>query len=79
MMSIKNGDLPAMPLYDMPLDSRSAANWLTGGLCGLTKREQFAMAAMQGIVSNMLMRPDDVAEKAVKYTDALLAELERTK
>ena len=47
---------------------------------GLTKREMFAMAAMQGICSN----PDDrytyeqLAGHAVKHADALLAELEKT-
>jgi hypothetical protein len=49
-------------------------NWAIDG--GLTKRERFAMAAMQGLVSSITMGRDDatifVAETAVRYADALL-------
>jgi hypothetical protein len=59
---------------------------------GLTKREEFAKAAMQGILANgwLIVRanidgklqaesthPEDVAKQAKRHADALLAELER--
>jgi hypothetical protein len=46
----------------------------------LTKREQFAMAAMQSIVQNphyAKMTNDQVAESSVMQADALIAELEK--
>ena len=73
-MNIKNGDLPAMPI-----ELSGFGQFAPESHTGMTKREQFAMAAMQGILSTMIMRPEDAAEKAVKYANALLAELERTK
>ena len=69
-MKIKNGDMPAMP---------TQAN---GGdvYGGLTKREQFAMAAMQGLLAmgfECQGAPEDMAAHAVVVADALLAELAR--
>lgn len=72
-MTIKNGDYSAMP------------NQVNGGdlFGGLTKREQFAMAAMQGLLHNhhgiAAFTCADITESAVQYADALLAELERSK
>lgn len=81
-MSIKNGDLPAMPTIYADM----AANGQREIYCdqtGLTKREQFAMAAMQGILSNgvdFTAHDDkDVAQAAVIHADNLLAELEKSK
>lgn len=83
-MTIKNGDLPAMPveeghLYQSRCDNGS---WALGAL-GLTKREYFAALAMQGILSNgvdfTLHDDKDVAAAAVLHADLLLTELERTK
>lgn len=77
---MENKNKPAMPFEHVK--SRKFGlpeEWVNYG--GLTKREMFAMAAMQGITSN----PDDrytyeqVAEHAVKYADALLAKLDETK
>lgn len=89
-MTISNGDMPAMPLpndatgrpyvfddYDIQNKRRAY---------GLTKREQFAMAAMQGILSSPLETDKlshaanksmkvFVVEQAVAIADALLAEL----
>lgn len=71
-MSIKNGDLPAMPVKH-------------DGVCsagdGLSKRERFAMAAMQGLRSCTaeVYLASDLARHAVEYADALLAELEKSK
>lgn len=45
---------------------------------GLSKREYFAAAAMQGIISKPHeMDPDAVAECAVGYADALTAALNK--
>ena len=87
-MTTNRGDMPAMPLTgDAYTDY---AGYLNSGMgyepeCqGLTIREQFAMAAMQGLLSNHRMVAscgcyDEVSLEAVKHADALLAELERTK
>ena len=46
---------------------------------GLTKREAFAMAAMQGILSHSFGRgnPEECAIAALQNADALLKELEK--
>lgn len=70
-MTIKNGDLPAMPIEHN--------GW--GEPCnGLTKREQFAVAALQGILScDNSEEPNVAAFLAVAHADALLAQLELNK
>ena len=45
---------------------------------GLTKRKYFAAITMQGL-ADIHINYEAVAEHAVRYSDALLAELERTK
>ena len=76
---MKNGDLPAMPveeghLYESRCDNGS---WALGAL-GLTKREMFAMVAMQGLfASGYAATIAEIASDAVTASDALLAELER--
>lgn len=47
---------------------------------GLTKREAFAMAAMQGLCagSSNHFQPEHFAEFSIKYADALIAELNKT-
>lgn len=80
-MTIKNGDLPAMPVGTVQLyESRcNGGSWELGSL-GLTKREQFAAMAMQGLLSsNSNWRPNVAAEIALLMADALLAELESAK
>ena len=78
-MTIKNGDMPAMPV------DRCDADAIESGIhvfSGITKREMMAMAAMHGLLANSSCRYSDykyVAQNAVTATDALLAELERTK
>ena len=80
---IKNGDLPAMPLPN----GADGTPWLARDLgnpqqvIGLTKREQFAMAAMQGIlaIGNKSATEDIIASCAVRMADALLEELEKSK
>ena len=78
-MTIKNGDMPAMPV------DRCDADAIEVGIqvfSGLTKREMMAMAAMQGILSSLTddsdMSPSELARYSVRNADELLAELERT-
>lgn len=76
---MKNGDLPAMPtIYaDMATNGRRE---IYCDQTGLTKREQFAMAALQGILSCDNSEFTNVAAiSAVAHADALLAELEKSK
>ncbi len=52
----------------------ATSNWFTN------RREQFAMAAMQGILSNPIsteLRESQLAECAVKYADELIKELDK--
>lgn len=82
-MSIKNGDLPAMPVKGNCVDASGAYCGTVVYSAGMTKREMFAMAMAQGLVSSgmdwTLYDHRDVSEQAVIMADALLAELERTK
>ena len=63
---MNNGDTPAMP-----------AEFKAMSPCGLTKREEFAKTAMQGLLAaaDQDYVPMDVA---VKYADELLAALNQT-
>ena len=78
-MTIKNADVPAMPV------DRCDADAIESGIqvfSGMTKREMIAMAAMHGMLANSSARYADykyMAQNAVTAADALLAELERTK
>lgn len=96
-MSIKNGDLPAMPIdmtsprftafveYADSRGDRSSVN----AMLGLTKREMFAMTAMQGLLSGVHgdsslydAAPEwvrNISEASAEFADALLAELEKSK
>lgn len=90
-MSVKNGDLPAMPVDMTNPRFVDYVNFATSkgerecvkALLGLTKREQFAMVAMQGLLVNMGRNGFDnvsvIAAESVMAADALLAELECTK
>lgn len=82
-MTIKNGDLPAMPVHqvwqDCGIDGNSGPHYIETVQHGLTKREMFAMAAMQGILAKPEVSMSYAAQDAVKIADELLAELERTK
>ena len=69
---MKNSDMPASGIPETDWNS-----------CyhGLTKREMFAVAAMQGILSNRYDRYtyEQVAGHAVAQADALLSALEQQK
>lgn len=69
-MKIKNGDMPAMPCTKA-----------TGEVFeGLTKREMFAMHALTAVIAkdgHQYGNEPYKAECAVRYADALLAELDK--
>ena len=70
---MKNSDMSAMPL---PLGSETVV-----GQQGLTKREMFAMTAMQGLCAHSAGYHtfEDLISDAVNYADALLEKLEQAK
>ncbi|AUS01381.1 hypothetical protein NVP1284A_54 [Vibrio phage 1.284.A._10N.286.55.A5] len=84
-----NANMPAMPTSE--LDSLThrddgfdeSGRYLTSN--GLTKREMFAMHVMASAIGGVMANPDpqanatpnDTAELAVCYADALLKELEK--
>lgn len=78
-MTTKNGDMPAMPTFDYDVRSNDVVQFTDSA--GLTKREMMAMHMMAACRSrNSDYRSwDDMAKDAIEITDALLAELERTK
>lgn len=84
-MTIKNGDLPAMPLTGDAYTDLSGHIHKSYGYnpecLGMTKREMMAMHIMSGLVSdpNVDGAQEDIAEAAVKLTDALLRKLGETK
>ena len=80
---MKNGDMPAMPM------GKSAAGryWQKSDLddgyanqCkpafGLTKREMFAMAAMQGLLADPNVQTISAVNMAVECADLLLRKLD---
>ena len=78
---MKNGDLPAMPFTNEPFAIGAISSGYGPMAIGLSKREMFAMAAMQGLCSHSgdYQLDTHLAQDAVMYADALLSELERTK
>lgn len=82
---MNNGDKPAMPTsaqpggYHNPHNPHAIAAPITEG--GMTKREAFAMAAMQGEIAGSAggqrPAPGSAAQYAVECADALLAELDK--
>lgn len=76
--------MPAMPT---PYAVSEAGDIYGGGEgeCGLTKREHFAVLAMQGLLASTLFTTsktpeywkNDTIESAVEFADALLAELDK--
>ena len=72
-MTIKNGDLPAMPITGEQANDCDYQ--------GMSKRETIAMHAMAALIGKTDSIYDfaDAAIDATAYTDALLAELEHKK
>ena len=77
-MTIKNGDLPAMPQsYELWCQAIGECPTLA---TGLTKRETMAMHMMSHLMLHeSLGSYEDAAMCATSAADALLEELERTK
>ena len=81
---MKNADMPAMP--QSAKNDGYGCNYGSGFLqvpTGLTKREMFAMHAMQGILANLARNyigytdwEKLLAENSVKAADSLLLELD---
>lgn len=77
-MIMKNANEPAMPI-----EFNGFGQHAPEAHSGLTKREMFAMHAMQGLLSadyqngSEKLNSEDVASMSIDYADALLAELEK--
>ena len=71
---MSRGDGPAYPT-----DTEHQASAHTWHCTGLTVREAFALAAMQGLCANSEETTSTIAQRAVGIADATLAELERIK
>lgn len=72
---MNNADRPAFP---------ADTDRLPSGAYGLTKREYFAALAMQGLLAGsnwpgVVIGPCQIADHAVEFADALLAELDKPK
>lgn len=84
-MTIKNGDSPAMPLMlTSEMVELIKSNPTQAGIAsGISKREQFAAMAMQGLLSNSFQGQHrdhkPMAADAVSYANALLEALESDK
>jgi len=83
-----NGNLPAYPVHEIisacSVDGNSGPYDFSVVHAGLSKREMFAMTAMQGLLAardaSYTKRTTVVfSSMAVELADSLLAELERTK
>ena len=82
---MKNGDMPASPCGESYKTQQypggdSIHNKKSALHSGLTKREMFAMAAMQGLCAHSgdYHEFSHLASDAVNYADSVLAELEKT-
>ena len=72
---MKNGDMPTNPCEIIPDKSTGLSKYYLG----LSKREYFAGLAMSELIGSRGTESSYAAELSVKYADALLAELEKTK
>jgi len=79
---MSNGDTTAAPLTDEQIDTLIRG---TDDYSGLTKREYFAAAALQGFCANRFAEPtrqehfDNLAADVVRTADALLKALASSK
>lgn len=80
----KNQDMPAYPDPARSAEQTSSNQVPLDNPTGLTKREIFAMAAMQGIISNNALvgrfkaetqNPKSVSTLAIAFADELLKQL----
>ena len=74
---MNNSDTPANPTHYMEFtNSHGGSDEFYSYNTGLTKREAFAMAAMQGILAaGIITSVDEVADDAIAYTEELLNKL----
>lgn len=80
---MNNGDMPA-GTTSLEISERYESGYYDQAALGLTKREVFAMAAMQGwlarcanVPHTIELNPESMASVAVSMADALLKELEK--
>ena len=75
-MTIKNADVPAMPVDRCDADAIEAGIQM---FSGLTKREMMAMHIMTGLCSKYgVTFETDTVQDAIRMADSLLAALDRT-
>ena len=67
---MKNGDMPAMPI-----EINGFGQYAPEVYGGLTKREMFAMAAMQGLLADSNVQTISAVNIAVECADLLLRKL----
>ena len=72
---MKNGDTPAMPTPYADL-AQNGSRELYCTESGLTKREMFAMAAMQGLLADSNVQTISAVNMAVECADLLLRKLD---
>ena len=78
---MKNADMPASPIIGDWENFKEFIDQIKGGCnYGLTKRETFAMHAMQGLCANSIpgshSTPKNLTREAIECADTLLAALE---
>ena len=77
---MNNGDEPATACEIRASEQAKALGYFTNHTyTGLTKREAFAMAAMQGLLAEAQTMDNLIAINAVKMADDLLKQLEKVK
>jgi len=75
-----NGDMPAVGLPTLELSQRAEEGHYDHFCFGLTKREQFAMAAMQGLIGTQQghsLTVQELSAVSVKTADMMLIALEQ--
>ena len=79
---MSNGNTPAFPVIEESKSEQyNGATHMTGTAVslGLTKREYIAALLLQGVLAQGGYPDDYAVSKAVRVTDELLAELEKSK
>ena len=74
-MTIKNADMPAMPIDRCDADAVEAGIQV---FSGLTKREMMAMHIASGFAADNKITNDNIVKWSIEVADKLLSELERT-
>lgn len=80
-MSAKNRPSDGGPAYPQPLDERGQtphphAAW-NQGMGGMSFRDRAAITAMLALIQDDIsVNPDEIAQQAYRYADAMVAEAE---